>query len=124
MLRHDEFFDGRPAHADGTKDLAWFGADGEEMTPERWFDHDLRVLGMYLSGKPAADGSAPDPRCWCCSTPAPTAVEVCLPGKPWGTAYDVLLDTADERPGPGGTHESGADVTLGGRTVVVLAAHR
>jgi hypothetical protein len=36
----------------------------------------------------------------------------------------VLLDTADDRPTAGGTHESGADVTLAGRTVVVLAAHR
>ena len=123
VLRHDEVFDGRPAHADGTKDLAWFGADGEEMSPERWFDHDLHVLGMYLSGKPAADGSAPDPLLVLLNTGA-DPVDVCLPGKTWGTSYDVLLDTADERPGPGGTHESGADVTLGGRTVVVLAAHR
>jgi glycogen operon protein len=123
VLRHDEVFDGRPAHPDGTKDLAWFGTDGEEMSPERWFDHDLHVLGMYLSGKPDPDGSAPDPLLVLLNTGA-DPVDARLPGKTWGTSYDVLLDTADERPAPGGTHEAGADVTLAGRTVVVLAAHR
>jgi glycogen operon protein len=123
VLRHDEVFDGRPAHPDGTKDLAWFGADGEEMSPERWFDHDLRLLGMYVSGKPAADGSAPDPLLVLLNTGA-DPVTVQLPGKTWGTSYDVLLDTADERPTRGGTHESGAEVILAGRTVVVVAAHR
>jgi glycogen operon protein len=123
VLRHDEVFDGRPAHADGTKDLAWFGADGEEMSPERWFDHDLRLLGMYVSGKPAADRSAPDPLLVLLNTGA-DPVTVQLPGKTWGTSYDVLLDTADERPTRGGTHESGAEVILAGRTVVVVAAHR
>ncbi len=56
VLRHDEFFEGRPAHADGIKDLAWFGTDGQEMTPERWFSHDLRVLGLYLSAMASTDG--------------------------------------------------------------------
>ncbi len=123
VLRHDEIFDGRPAHADGTKDLAWFGPDGEEMSPEQWFDHDLRLLGMYLSGKPAADGSSPVPLLVLLNT-GPETVSVRLPGKAWGTAYDVLLDTADELPGPGARHDSAADLTLAGRTVVVLAAHR
>jgi glycogen operon protein len=122
-LRHDEVFDGRPAHPDGTKDLAWFGADGEEMSPERWFDHDLHLLGMYLSGKPATDGTAPAPLLVLLNTGA-DPLDVRLPGKTWGSSYDVLLDTADERPTPGGTHDACAEVTLGGRTVVVLAAHR
>ena len=123
VLRHDEVFEGRPAHADGTKDLAWFGLDGEEMSPERWFDHDLGQLGMYLSGKPAPDGSSPDPLLVLLNTDADDA-EVQLPGKSWATSYDVLLDTGDEKPTPGGRYDGGADLVLAGRSVVVLLAHR
>ncbi|MCY7373262.1 MAG: glycogen debranching protein GlgX, partial [Spirochaetaceae bacterium] len=49
VLRTDEFFEGRPAHADGAKDLTWYGPDGTEMSPERWFDHHQQVLGMRLA---------------------------------------------------------------------------
>ena len=123
VLRHDEVFDGRPAHADGTKDLAWFGLDGEEMSPERWFDHDLGQLGMYLSGKPGHDGSSPDPLLVLLNTAA-DAAQVQLPGKAWATSYDVLLDTGDEKPTPGGGYDGGADLVLTGRSVLVLRAHR
>ena len=61
VLRHDDFFEGRPARPDGTKDVAWFGDDGHEMSAERWFQHDLRVLGVYLSGKAVDDADEPDP---------------------------------------------------------------
>ncbi len=124
-LRHDEVFEGRPAHADGTTDLAWFGADGQEMSPERWFDHDLRVLGMYLSGRPdryQPDGPAPVPLLVLLNTGADEVV-VRLPGKAWGRTYDVLLDTSDEHPRAGACHDGGADLVLPGRTTLVLAAH-
>ena len=52
----------RPARApDGTKDLAGSAPTARRCHRERWFDHDLHLLGMYLSGKPAADGTAPRP---------------------------------------------------------------
>ena len=122
-LRHDEAFDGQPAHADGTKDLAWFGADGEEMSPEQWFDHELQLLGMYLSGKPGVDGSAPDPVLVLLNTAEDAAV-LQLPGKAWARSYDVLLDTGDERPTPGGGYGGGDDLVLAGRSVMVLLVHR
>jgi isoamylase len=123
VLRHDEVFDGRPAHADGTKDLAWFGLDGEEMSPERWFDHDLEFLAMYLAGKPGPDGSSPRPVLVLLNTAADD-ISVRLPGKPWATTYDVLLDTADERPTSHGEMPAGSPTTVAARTVRVLAATR
>jgi glycogen operon protein len=121
VLRHDEFFEGRPAQADGAEDLAWFGADGLPMTPERWFQHDLRVLGMYLSGRPAGPDQAVASLLVLLNTgPAPTGVR--LPGPPWASSYDVLLDTRDARPTPGPTHEHGTSVELAPHNVLVLAA--
>jgi isoamylase len=119
VLRHDAYFEGRSAHADGVKDLAWFAPEGEEMSAEHWFDHDQQVLGMYLAGRHEADtpllvllnsGAAEQP--------------VRLPGDPWGRRYDTLLDTADEQPAAGRAHDAGHVVTLAARTVRVLLAHR
>ena len=61
-LGQDDFFEGRPVHADGRKDLAWFSADGHEMTDAEWFDHDRQVLGGYLAAARARSAS----RCSCC----------------------------------------------------------
>ena len=126
VLRHDDFFEGSPAHADGTKDLAWFAADGVEMSPERWFDHDLGYLGMYLAAKPHRDGDrAPGSArsLFVLLNTGPHDVTVQLPGLPWGSAYDVLLDTADERPTPGPRHPGGGELTVLARSAQVLAAH-
>jgi glycogen operon protein len=124
VLRHDEFFDGRPAHEDGVKDLAWFAGDGNEVTPSQWFDHDHRVLGMYLSGSGSAvevdvagRGAA---RLLVWVNAGPVEEDVVLPGAPWGAAYDVLLDTADERPTPGLRHDAGGRVRLSPFSVAVL----
>jgi glycogen operon protein len=124
VLRHDAFFDGRPARTHGgVKDLAWFGSDGGEMTPERWFDHDQHVLGMYLSGRPGPEGSAVASLLVLLNT-GPDAAEVVLPGLPWARTYDTLLDTSDERPTPGPSLPADARHALGARTLCLLAARR
>ncbi|MGA2873862.1 MAG: glycogen debranching protein GlgX [Candidatus Dormibacteria bacterium] len=53
VLRRQHFFDGRPFTAGGTKDVSWIRPDGEEMTEGDWADHELRALGMLLSGRAA-----------------------------------------------------------------------
>jgi glycogen operon protein len=124
VLRHDAFFDGQPTatHA-GVKDLAWFGADGREMTPERWFDHDQRVLGMYLSGRPGPLAPAVSSLLVLLNT-GPAEVDVVLPGPPWATSYDTLLDTMDEHPKPGPALPAGSAVALGSRSLRLFAARR
>jgi isoamylase len=123
VLRHDDFFEGRPAHADGVKDLAWFGADGLEMTPERWFEHDLRVLGLYLSGRPGSQDGQPASLLILVNT-GPSSTGVRLPTLPWATTYESLLDTAEERPAPGPSVVGGTTIDLPGHSLQVLAAHR
>jgi glycogen operon protein len=117
VLRHDEFFEDHPARVDGVKDVAWFCADGAEMTPERWFQHDLRVLGLSLS--------ATDQRATSLLVLLNTGRDdatVRLPGPPWGSSYDVLLDTAQDRPAAGPTYEHSAELTLRSHSAQVLAA--
>ncbi len=52
------------------------------------------------------------------------ATEFRLPGPPWGSTYDVLLDTSTERPAPGPTYGHGTEVELGPHSAQVLAARR
>jgi glycogen operon protein len=124
VLRHDEFFEGRPARTDGVKDIAWFGDDGAEMTPERWFQHDLRVLGLYLSGGDGAGDSEAARSLLVLLNTGRDDVPVRLPPPPWGFSYDVLLDTSQDRPAPGPTHEHGTEVTLPAHSLQVLSALR
>jgi len=99
VLRQSAFFTGRPIRAgSAVKDLAWFTSAGAEVTPADWGAPTLRTLGVYLSGgdirtraphgEPVVDESyllllhAGDRRC-----------DFVLPGPPWATGYDLVLDT-------------------------------
>jgi len=120
VLRQARFFAGRPVHADGTKDLAWFGPDGREMDHGRWHDPALRTLQMYLHAVvPGPGGVHVDPSVLVVVQGAAHPVEVTLPGRPWATGYRLLWDSAFERPPgePGGpaarTESAGALVPVG-----------
>ncbi|MBA2769349.1 MAG: glycogen debranching protein GlgX [Sporichthyaceae bacterium] len=123
VLRHDSFFDGRTGDADGGKDLAWFGPDGLELTAERWYDHDQRVLGMFLAGRSDLTEEESGSLLVLLNT-GPEAEAMTLPEPAWATTYDVLLDTSDERPTPGGAYPAGDALTLTAHSVQVLAARR
>ncbi|MCX3059967.1 glycogen debranching protein GlgX, partial [Streptomyces beihaiensis] len=128
VLRRRAFFSGS-AHAadgDGLRDVAWFTARGTEMTEHDWYAP-AATLGMYLSGRdipgrdargePVTDdsflavlhaGAEPEP--------------FVLPGPPWASAYEVVVDTGEERQGtaPGTPHAAGAEIVVPGRTVLLL----
>ncbi len=121
MLRQGRFFAGRPVHADGTKDIAWFGPDGTEMDHARWHDPGLRVLQMYLHAVALGDGAAPrDESLLVVLQGAADPQQVRLPGRPWARDYRLLWDSADERPpepvapGPAGPGVQGRPRTPGG----------
>jgi isoamylase len=122
VLRQDRFFAGRPVHAAGTKDLAWFGPDGAEMDHERWHDPRLRVLQMYLHAVVLAAGGArrhhTDESLLVILQGQAEPVDVRLPGEPWGTRYRLLWDSAQERP-PDLDASDPADEVEGGATVQV-----
>jgi isoamylase len=113
VLRQPDFFDGRPVHEDGRKDLAWFGPDGNEMNDSGWFDHGRRVLGLYLcevEPPPGADGPRPSSLLVLLNTGTESA-DFLLPPAPWARAYRELLDTGDEVPLPAEASEPAGSVT-------------
>ena len=91
------------------------------MTPERWFAHDLRVLGLYLSAMACGRRQTGRRRCSCCSTPAerrPTSG--CRHRR--GARRTTCCSTpapSDRSPGPSWEH--GATGPAGAHSVQVLA---
>jgi isoamylase len=101
VFRQSTFFTGTGVHVNDVKDIkdiAWFSADGAEMTATNWYDVRVRTIGMYLSGhdirqvgahgEPLVDDSflvilhsGLDPTTFA------------LPGAPWAEHYDVVLDS-------------------------------
>ncbi len=128
VLRPPGFFTGR-ANEDGAKDLAWFGPDGAEHTDARWFEHEQSTLAMHLDGPGIRARTARgepvvgDSLLLVLHTGAEDALVV-LPGRPWASGYELLLDTADERPTARGAVPSGGTLTMVGRSAVLLRAER
>ncbi len=107
VLRQREFFSGRPTHEGGSTDLAWFAADGELMG-QRWDGPAVDVLQALYNGAwfsqqsvlVVVNGSA-------------RKTEVTLPDAPGVTAYQLLWDSADERPStPGEPVRSSSVLTM------------
>jgi len=122
VLRQERFFAGRPVRPDGTKDLAWFGPDGQEMDHSRWHDARLRSLQMYLhapvrtdpeggEGGEGADGGS----LLIVVQGSHGPVEVTLPGPPWAAGYRLRWDSVLRRP----PAHSRAPVPAGARLRVV-----
>jgi glycogen operon protein len=137
-LRRRRFFHGGPSEAGHLADITWFRGDGEVMSPTDWHYPQVRTVVAHMPGGDP-DQQAPDP------TPArdddllivlhPDVgdSEVTLPGAPWASRYDLLLDTAaDDLAGfpatvdgpPARTLLAGAVLPTTGHAVLLLRAHR
>jgi glycogen operon protein len=130
VLRRRAFFSGRARRPGGLRDLAWFTPEGREMAEPDWFSESC-TLGGYLSGR---DIALRDPQGrWITDDSfllilhaAPQPVRFALPGAPWATGYQVVLDTSRddsaEGASPGQRHPSGATITIAQRSVLLLRA--
>ena len=49
-FRRRDFFQGRPLHGGGVKDILWLKPDGQEMSDHEWEHEFARCLGVYLAG--------------------------------------------------------------------------
>ncbi|MCZ1007401.1 glycogen debranching protein GlgX [Streptomyces lydicus] len=128
VLRRRAFFSGRPHRQGGLRDLAWFTADGTEMTEQDWYTPGA-TLGMYLSGNDISPRDARGIRIvddsflavlHAADRPCPFT----LPGPPWARAYELLVDTArEDQPGAAlPPYPAGGSLTLAGRSVVLFRA--
>ncbi len=51
VFHRRRFFEGRPLHGSGVKDIVWLKPDGAEMTDQEWAQDFARCLGVYLEGQ-------------------------------------------------------------------------
>ncbi|MFI6443001.1 glycogen debranching protein GlgX [Kitasatospora sp. NPDC050543] len=115
VLRQRAFFSGRATTPGGRPDLAWFTAQGREMTEADWFAP-TASLGMLLSGTAMSErdqhgGPLRDDSFLLLLNAAARPVLFTLPGRPHGELYETVLDTArTDRPDPA-TGRGAAQVT-------------
>ncbi|MFF5704861.1 glycogen debranching protein GlgX [Streptomyces sp. NPDC012794] len=126
VLRRRAFFSGRAQGADGLRDLAWFTPAGAEMTERDWYAP-AAALGLYLSGRdiPGRDErgrQVTDDSFLALLHAGDRPVEWVLPGAPWATAYELVLDTSREAQAapPGTRHQGGEPLTVPARSVLLL----
>jgi glycogen operon protein len=136
VFRQRAFFVGEPVGDAGLKDLTWFTPSGTEMSEEDWFSPACMTIGMYLAGDAIRTRDAQGERITDDSFllvlhAGGDVGQFCLPGQPWATSYDVVLDTATNDPagdpagqGDGSAHRPGETLKLTARTVVLLRAQR
>ncbi len=133
VLRQRAFFAGRAVPGgDGRKDLAWFRPDGTEMTEREWHSPDTRTLGMYLDGEgirqrgPQGERVTDESYLLVLHAGAEDATFT-LPGPPWASGYQVVVDTAygDGVPPAGADRPAaGLDLPLAAASGVLLRTVR
>ncbi len=123
-LRQRHHFDGTPSIEGGPKDLAWMHPAGREMTEKDWYDDQLHVVGMFVSGDPLR---SPGPHgeqqhdssflIWLNSGSVP--VELTLPRNQWVNHGEVVLSTDPAHP-HGTPVQTGGTLTLAERSTLVV----
>ncbi|MFD7571074.1 glycogen debranching protein GlgX, partial [Streptomyces sp. NPDC059810] len=126
VLRRRAFFSGRPQGTDGLRDLAWFTAEGAEMTEPDWYAP-TATLGLYLSGRdiPGRDERGEqitDDSFLAVLHAGHRPLEFRLPGPPWAETYELVVDTGreDQSTPPGTEHAGGGIITVEARSMVLL----
>jgi isoamylase len=128
VLRQRAFFEGTAVPGGGgSKDLAWFHPRGRELTDSDWFDGGLRTVGAYLDGRGLRHRGVHGERIIDDSYlivlhSGDEAESFSLPGRPWATSYELVIDTAEPAGAGSGTPAAGATVPIGPRTVLLLRA--
>ncbi len=126
VLRRRAFFAGTPQAPDGLRDLAWFTPGGTEMTEADWYTP-ASTLALYLSGRDipgrdATGGPVTDDSFLAVLHAGHAPCAFRLPGPPWATAYELVLDTSreDQAAAPGTVHGGETVLSVPGRSVLLL----
>ena len=127
-FRQRYFFDGRPLHEGGPKDLAWIGPDGLELDQDEWNAGDARTLGMFLAGELHGYDEDQEPvrdHSFLVILHSGTDdIEFMLPGNPYGDRFFRVVDTASQQSREDGTSfEAGQHLNVVARSLIVLRAH-
>jgi glycogen operon protein len=99
VFRRRRWFKGTPPRAGMLADIAWFKPDGLEMSEQDWAEWFAKSFAVYLSGDalPGRDrrGRRVRDDSFCLLFNAHVdAVTFTMPGEPWGTTWQPVIDTA------------------------------
>jgi glycogen operon protein len=117
-FRQSGWFEGRARARAGVPDIVWFRPDGAEMTAADWHLPWSKAIGVFLNGTELPDRDRPgtavtDESFLLCLNPHGEPVRFTLPGPPFGSAWDCVVDTSAPGSDPGGTRvEANAAVSL------------
>ncbi|MGH9281634.1 MAG: glycogen debranching enzyme, partial [Acidimicrobiales bacterium] len=100
VLRRRHFFQGHPLHGKGVSDIAWFRADGSEMTDTDWREGLAKTLGVFLNGAAIPDldlrgQRVVDDSFLVLFNAHHETVDFVLPAERFGERWVKVLDTAD-----------------------------
>jgi glycogen operon protein len=125
VFRRRGWFQGRPIHGSGIKDIVWFTPEGEQMGEEHWGEAFAKCLQVFLNGETIPN---PNPRgepvvddsflvlwnAW------HERLFFHLPAERWGAAWRKELDTATGFVEGPDALPAGSALEVGARSLVVL----
>jgi isoamylase len=99
VFRRPKFFQGRPLHGSGRKDIGWFRPEGTEMSHQDWAEPVANSIAVYLNGDAlgAVDEQGEpvsDDTFLLLLNARDKPVDFTLPGPDWGPSWTTVLDTA------------------------------
>jgi len=126
VLRRRGWFQGRPLRGRDVADVCWFDPSGDEMGDDQWEEGFVRSLGVFLNGDaiPYPDDRGQrirDDSLLLWFNAHDDQVDFTVPDGRFGTAWELLLDTADAAlRGDSEQLAAGTVRPVTGRSVVVL----
>ena len=88
---------GTPTAAGGPKDLAWFGADGEELDDHTWGDTERRTLGMFINQNTLNGDESSSHSFMIILHSGAEPIDFTMPASQW--AHEWLIDIDTTQPG-------------------------
>ncbi len=124
-LMRRKFFQDREIRKSRVQDIAWYGADGNEVSDDSWNTGWMRSLAVMLNGKTmetSDEMGSPviDDSFLLIVNASHEGVEFKLPPPPDGRPWAQILDTEDEAQ-PFRTHVAGESVILAGRSLILFS---
>ncbi len=103
VFRRRRWFQGRPIHGEGVRDIGWFKPDGEEMSEEDWRVGFAKSLGVFLNGDaiPSPDpmgNRVVDDSFYIIFNAHYEQFDFVLPAPEWGSRWTKVLDTSEPVP--------------------------
>jgi len=126
VFRRRRWFQGRPIHGEGVRDLGWFKPDGEEMSEEDWQLGFAKSIGVFLNGEaiPSPDPMGErvvDDSFYILFNAHHEQLQFVLPLRDGGAGWAKVLDTSELVPAnEPKVYQAGAALPVYSRSLIVL----